>query len=116
MSSTTGKLQLWANGWFLRKHGNKQKVCWIGPSNEVIRYPEALRANGRCRINRLGQSGKLTSVTREQAAASTARNRTNQKALKSWRSDGATVMTDAEDINRFITTKLHRLTRVGKES
>lgn len=59
---------------------------------------------------------KLTSVTREQAAASTARNRTNQKALKSWRSDGAAVMTDAEDINCFITTKLHRLTRVRKES
>lgn len=60
----TEKLQLWAYGWFPRKHGNKQKVCWIGPSNEVISYPEPLRANGRHHINQFGQitfSNKRTS-------------------------------------------------------
>lgn len=106
MSSVTEKLQLWASGWFLRKPSNKQKVCWITPSNEVISYPEPPRANGRRRINQFGQSGKLSPATREQAAASAARNRTNQEAF------GVPFRQMLTDISGSVRTELHQLMRV----
>lgn len=49
--------------WLLRKHCNKQRVCWIRQSNEAISYTELLRANKPHHINQFGQSSKLASVT-----------------------------------------------------
>lgn len=51
-----------------------------------------------------GQSSKLTSVTRKQAAADATKNRTNQKGFESciWHSDGAAVTADADRLQLLL--------------
>lgn len=90
--------------WLFRKHCNKQRVCWIRPSNEAISYTELLRANKPHRINQFGQSSKLASVTPKQATAYGARNRTNQKVFEScgWCCDGAAVRADANRLHMLL--------------
>lgn len=87
MSFTSNQYTLVLAGRFsVRKHSNKQKVCWIRPSNEVISNTEPPRAKGRPHVHQFDQSGESTTATREQAAASAAR----------WRSDGAPITGDAD--------------------